>query len=190
MPKFRNDKEDLLNAAQLMLTNRFILTRSMHRFYAKETFRIYHKKWKNMVLLAGVLAMGVGIPLTMTLPGFWKIPGILFILAGAYFIFMSVFGYLYGSIVSYRNLEEELGVPPEMVVKFYPAFFSVQSKNGALNFYYKQITKRLEYDEMSILIIGKGNSIAHGQIIDKTAMEPKDLAKYYDVLEHAGVLPE
>ena len=43
---------------------------------------------------------------------------------------------------------------------------------------------------MSILIIGKGNTIAHGQIIDKAAMEPKDLAKYYDVLEHAGILPE
>ena len=43
---------------------------------------------------------------------------------------------------------------------------------------------------MSILIVGRGNAIAHGQIIDKAAMTPKDLENYYNVLEHAGILPE
>lgn len=189
MSKSRNDKEDLLNAAKLLLTNRFILTKRMHRFYARETFRLYHKKWKNGVLLAGILTAGAGI-LLLTMPSYFKIAGAVALLAGLYFIFMSQFGYLYGAMISYRNLTEILGTPPEMCVRFYPAFFSVKTGQADLNFAYKQITRRLEYDEMSILIIGKGNTIAHGQIIDKAAMEPKDLAKYYDVLEHAGILPE
>lgn len=190
MHNHRNDKEDLLNAAKVVLTNRFILTKSMHRFYARETFRIYHKKWSSLVLLAGVIALGAGILILFSLPSFFKIIGGVFLLAGLYFIFMSFFGYLYGANLSYKSLEEQLGTPPEVCVKFYPAFFSVITKEKTLNFYYKQITKRLEYEEMSVLIIGAGNIIAHGQIIDKSAMEPADLQKYYDLLEHAGVLPE
>ena len=190
MQKFKNDKEDILKAAKVEFTNRFILTERMNRFYARETFRLYHQKWRNGVLLAGVITLGAGILGLLALPGFVKIAGGIILLAGLYFIFMSQFGYLYGAHVSYKNLEAELGTPPEMCVVFYPAFFSVRSGDKTLNFYYKQITKRLEYEEMSILIIGMGNAIAHGQIIDKAAMEPKDLAKYYDLLEHAGILPE
>ncbi len=190
MANHRNDKEDLLIAAKLELTNRFILTEGMNRFYARETFRIYHKKWKSKVLLVGVLALGAGILGILSLPGWFKIAGIIILIAGLYFIFMSQFGYLFGAHMSYKNLQEELGTPPEMCVRFYPAFFSVQTKGKPLNFYYKQITKRLEYSEMSILIIGNGNTVMHGQIIDKSAMEPKDLQKYFDVLERAGVLPE
>ena len=189
MSKGRNDKEDLLNAAKVILTNRFILTPGMNRFYARETFRIYHKKWKNGVLLAGIITTGVGI-LLLTMPSYIKIAGAVVLIAGLYFIFMSQFGYLYGAAISYKNLSETLGTPPEMCVRFYPQFFSVKTGEKDLNFTYKQITKRLEYDEISILIVGKGNAIAHGQIIDKAAMEPKDLGKYYDVLEHAGILPE
>ena len=147
MNKHKNDKEDILNAAKVVLTNRFILTRGMHRFYAKETFRLYHKKWKNGVLLVGVITLGVGILAATSLPGWFKIIGAVLILAGCYFIFMSFFGYLYGANAAYRNLEESL-------------------------------------------IVGRGNAIAHGQIIDKAAMTPKDLENYYNVLEHAGILPE
>ena len=190
MNNHKNDKEDILNAAKVVLTNRYILTRGMHRFYARETFRLYHKKWKNGVLLVGVITLGVGILAATSLPGWFKIIGAVLILAGCYFIFMSFFGYLYGANAAYRNLEESLGTPPEVTVRFYPAFFSVQTSDKPLNFYYKQITRRLEYDEMSILIVGRGNAIAHGQIIDKAAMTPKDLENYYNVLEHAGILPE
>ncbi|MCR4813497.1 MAG: hypothetical protein K5879_01575 [Lachnospiraceae bacterium] len=190
MNKHTNDKEDLLKAARAVFTNRYILTERMHRFYAKETFRLYHKKWKNGVLLAGVITLGAGILLATALPGWFKIAGGLIIIAGCYFIFMSFFGYLYGARASYKNLEAQLGTPPEVTVRFYPAFFSVETGSKPLNFYYKQITRRLEYDEMSILIVGNGNSIAHGQIIDKAALSPKDLESYYNVLEHAGILPE
>jgi len=190
MNKHTNDKEDLLKAARAVFTNRYILTERMHRFYAKETFRLYHKKWKNGVLLAGVITLGAGILLATALPGWFKIAGGFIIIAGCYFIFMSFFGYLYGARASYKNLEAQLGTPPEVTVRFYPAFFSVETGSKPLNFYYKQITRRLEYDEMSILIVGNGNSIAHGQIIDKAALSPKDLESYYNVLEHAGILPE
>ena len=162
----------------------------MHRFYAKETFRLYHKKWKNAVLLIGVIVFGVGIMGILSLPGLWKIAGGAFIAAGLYFAFMSQFGYLFGAGLSYKNLQETLGTPPEICVDFYRGFFSVHTKDKPLNFYYKQITRRLEYEEMSILIVGTGNVIAHGQIIDKAAMEPKDLEKYYDLLEQSGILPE
>ncbi|MBR4579920.1 MAG: hypothetical protein IKO32_01655 [Lachnospiraceae bacterium] len=190
MHNHRNDKEDLLKNAKPVLTSQFILTKSMHRFYAKETFRIYHKKWSNIVMLAGILALGVGILILLSFPSFLKIIGGIFTVSGLYFIFMSRFGYLFGANLSYKNLEEQLGTPPEVRVRFYPAFFSVITGDKTLNFYYKQITKRLEYEELSVLIIGAGTTIAHGQIIDKSAMEPKDLEKYYDLLEHAGVLPE
>ena len=178
------------NSTKPEFSNRFILTERMHRFYAKETFRLYHKKWKNGVLLIGVIVFGAGLLLTLSLPGLWKIAGGVFLLAGLYFAFMSQFGYLYGAGISYKNLRDSLGTPPEICVDFYPGFFSVHTGEKPLNFYYKQITRRLEYEEMSILIIGSGNSIAHGQIIDKAAMEPKDLEKYYNLLEKAGVLPE
>ena len=172
------------------LTNRFILTERMHRFYAKETFRLYHKKWKNAILLLSVIITGGGILLVLSLPGLWKIAGGVFIVAGLYFAFMSFFGYLFGAKISYKNLQDTLGTPPEVCVDFYYGFFSVHTGDKPLNFYYKQITRRLEYEEMSILIIGTGNTIAHGQIIDKAAMEPRDLERYYDLLEKEGILPE
>lgn len=190
MAHHRNDKEDLLNAAKVELVNRFILTRSMNRFYAAETFRIFRKKWSNSVFVAGLITFAAGVLGTVFLPSFWKIPGILAILFGLYFLFMSKFGYLYGANLAYKNLEDSLGTPPEMCVTFYPSFFSVKTGDKPLNFYYKQITRRLEYMEMSILIVGTESHIAHGQIIDKAAMEPKDLERYYDVLERAGVIPE
>jgi len=183
-------KTNSQNKVKPEFTNRFILTQRMHRFYAKETFRLYHKKWKNAILLIGVIVLGAGILLLLSLPGLWKIAGGVFLLAGLYFILMSQFGYLYGAGISYKNLQETLGTPPEVIVDFYQGFFSVHTDEKPLNFYYRQITRRLEYDEISILIIGTEKSIAHGQIIDKTAMEPKDLEKYYDLLEKAGVLPE
>ncbi|MBR3039596.1 MAG: hypothetical protein IKI20_02930 [Lachnospiraceae bacterium] len=190
MSAHRNDKEDLLKAAKVELVNRFILTRKMHRFYAAETFRIFHKKWSNTVFAVGLIVSAGGIIGTVMLPGFWKIPGVVFLLFGLYFLFMSKFGYLFGESMAYKNLEATLGTPPEMCVTFYPAFFSIKTGEKPLNFYYKQITRRLEYMEMSILIVGTDSHIAHGQIIDKAAMEPKDLERYYDVLERAGILPE
>ena len=72
MPKHSNDKENLLNAAHVELVNRFILTRSMHKLYARETFRIFHRKWSNIVAAIGALVVIIGIFLTAVLPGFWK----------------------------------------------------------------------------------------------------------------------
>ena len=88
MSAHRNDKEDLLKAAKVELVNRFILTRKMHRFYAAETFRIFHKKWSNTVFAVGLIVSAGGIIGTVMLPGFWKIPGVVFILLGLYFLFM------------------------------------------------------------------------------------------------------
>ncbi len=190
MPKHSNDKENLLNAAHVELVNRFILTRSMHKLYARETFRIFHRKWSNIVAAIGALVVIIGIFLTAVLPGFWKIPGIVAIVFGVYFMYMSYFGYVFGMNISYKNLQDTLGTPPEMCVTFYPHFFSVKTGEKPLNFYYKQIVRRMEYREMAILIIGTEGHIVHGQIIDKAAMEPKDLEAYYNVMERNGILPE
>ena len=190
MPKHSNDKENLLNAAHVELVNRFILTRSMHKLYARETFRIFHRKWSNIVAAIGALVVIIGIFLTAVLPGFWIIPGIVAIVFGVYFMYMSYFGYVFGMNISYKNLQDTLGTPPEMCVTFYPHFFSVKTGEKPLNFYYKQIVRRMEYREMAILIIGTEGHIVHGQIIDKAAMEPKDLEAYYNVMERNGILPE
>lgn len=190
MQKNRNDKENLLNAAHVELVNRFILTQSMHKLYARETFRIFHRKWSNTVAAVGALVVIIGIFLTAVFPGFWKIPGIVAIVFGVYFMYMSYFGYVFGMRISYKNLQDTLGTPPEMCVTFYPSFFSVKTGEKPLNFYYKQITRRMEYREMAILIISVDGRMVHGQIIDKAAMEPKDLEAYYNVMERNGILPE
>ena len=90
-----NDKENLLNAAKVVLVNRFILTKSMHRFYARETFRLFRKKWRNRVFAAGLITLAAGIVLTALLPGYYKVPGIVVILLGLYFLFMSYLPFLY-----------------------------------------------------------------------------------------------
>ena len=47
--------------------------------------------------------------------------------------------------------------------------------------------RRIELQNMSILIVGADGIIVHGQIVDKKSFEPMELSTYYDILENAGV---
>ena len=42
-------------------------------------------------------------------------------------------------------------------------------------------------DDMGVLIAANEGMIEHGQIIDKSVFTPEQLAKYYDILEEAGL---
>ncbi len=170
---------------KILLRNSFILTKAMHRVYSKETFRLYHKKWRRNVLF---LALGLlGAAVLLILIPHWYIPGILLLVAGLYCLGMSRFGYLYGSWREYRNFQEYFGPLVEMEVEFTKRYFRVRTEKGTREFPYAQIIKRIELADLSILIVGVDGAIVHGQVIDKKAFEPIELSKYYDILEDAGI---
>lgn len=169
----------------LLLTNHFILTKEMHRRYSRETFRLYRGKWRKKVILLGVIVIGVALLLCIALK--WYIPAALLFLFGIYCLCMSRFGYLYGSTVEYRQLQEFFGPCVEMDVEFYPRYLRVRTEKGKSEFLYSQIRRRIEFDDMAILIVEAEGIITHGQVIDKKAFAPTELGQYYDILEDAGV---
>lgn len=173
-------------SSEVLLRNSFILTKKMHLEYSKHTYRIFYKKWRNKVLLLAVTVLATG--LLLILWPHWYLPGILALVAGIYFFFMGLFGYVYGSYKEYRNFQEFFGPLVEMEVEFHPKYFRVKTAKGDRDFLYMQIMRRIELQNMSILIVGVDGIIVHGQIIDKKSFEPIELSKYYDILESAGVL--
>lgn len=172
-------------SSEVLLRNSFILTKKMHLEYSRHTYRIFHKKWRNKVLLLATVVIAIG--LLLILWPHWYIPGILALVAGIYFFFMGLFGYVYGSYKEYRNFQEFFGPLVEMEVEFHPKHFSVKTAKGDRDFLYMQIMRRIELQNMSILIVGADGIIVHGQIVDKKSFEPMELSTYYDILENAGV---
>lgn len=178
-------KAEMVKDFTVLLENKFILTKKMNRFYAQKTFYLFHSKWRLTTFAISLLFLTVSI-ICFQIPNF-LIVAILSLIFALYCLFMTFFGYLYSSAVSYHNLVDFYGEPIEMHVVFYPRFFRICTDKGNLDFLYCNISKRIETAEMSILIVGTDNHIEHGQIIDKRTFEPADLAKYYDILENAGV---
>lgn len=169
----------------IMLRNSFILTKKMHRQYSKQTYHIFRKKWKNKVIMLALATLAVGLLLIFLLR--WYIAGAIILVAGIYFFLMGLFGYVYGSWREYRNFQDFFGPLVEMEVEFYKRYFRVKTVKGNREFLYSQVMKRIELENISILIVGAEGMIVHGQIIDKKAFEPAELEKYYDILENAGI---
>ena len=74
-----------------------------------------------------------------------------------------------------------------MKVEFYHEFFRVVTDKGTNDFPYASVRQRIELDDMGVLIAANEGMIEHGQIIDKSVFTPEQLAKYYDILEEAGL---
>lgn len=179
----KNGKKSLVG--DVLLENNFILTREMNKTYARHTYGIFHKKWRRNTFIIGLLLMVVSFvfvyPLQLYL--LW----LLFLVVGIYVFMMSWLGYLYGATVSYNNYREFYGEPVTMTVQFYEKFFRVVTPKGNRDFLYANVVKRLEMENMAILIVAQEGIPQHGQIIDKKAFEPLELSKYYDILEAAEV---
>lgn len=169
----------------ILLENQFILTKEMNKRYARHTYGIFHKKWRRNTFIAGCLLMILAFVLLYV----WKLYFLwgLLLLIGLYVFVMSWLGYLYGASNSYRGFKEFYGEPVTMKVQFYERFFRVVTPMGNRDFLYANIVKRIEMSDMAILVVAQEGIIQHGQIIDKKAFEPLELAKYYDILEAAEV---
>ncbi len=169
----------------VLLENEFILTKEMNKRYARQTYGIFHKKWRRNTFLAGLGLMLFSFLVVYLLK--WYLVWLLLLVAGIYVFMMSWMGYLYGASTSYRNYKEFYGEPITMKVKFYERFFRVETTKGYRDFLYADIVNRIELPDISILVVARAGIIEHGQIVDKKNMEPLKLSKYYDILEAAGV---
>jgi hypothetical protein len=169
----------------VLLENTFILTKEMNKRYARYTYGIFHGKWRRNTFIAGLLLM-LG-SFIFVYPLQWYILWLLCLVAGIYVFMMSWMGYLYGAWTSYNTFKEFYGEPVMMTVQFYEKFFRVVTPKGNRDFLYANITNRIEMGDMAILVVAQEGIIRHGQIIDKKMFEPLELAKYYDILENAGV---
>lgn len=169
----------------VLLENKFILTKEMNKKYARHTYGIFHKKWRRNTFIAGCLLMILAFVLLYV----WKLYLLwaLLLLVGLYVFIMSWLGYLYGASNSYRGFKEFYGEPVTMTVQFYEKFFRVVTPKGNRDFLYANVVRRIEMSDMAILIVAQEGIIQHGQIIDKKAFEPLELSKYYDILEAAEV---
>ncbi len=162
-----------------IVENKFILTKSMNRRYAKITYRKFHSKWQIATLIASIVLFAVGFVFVfLRLP----IPFAIFILLGLYVFFMSWFGYLYQAAVNYSQMKLYCGTPVEMHVIFYPKFFRVVGSKANYDFLYTQITDIIELDDMTILTVSGQGIITHGQIIDKKAFSPEELVKFQKLI--------
>ena len=162
-----------------VIENKFILTKAMNRKYARVTYQRYHSKWKMVTFIASIVLFAIGFAFVFLR---WPIPFAVCILLGLYVFFMSWFGYLYQSAVSYSQMELHYGSPVEMHVIFYPQFFRLEGPKSNYDFLYSQITDIIELEEMSILIVSAKGIITHGQVIDKKAFTKEELNKYYELL--------
>ncbi|MBQ7765347.1 MAG: hypothetical protein IJ397_00715 [Lachnospiraceae bacterium] len=169
----------------ILLENTFILTKEMNKRYARQTYGIFHKKWRRNTFIIGLLLMLVSFVFVYPLQ--WYILWLIFLVLGIYVFMMSWMGYLYGAAVSYGNFKEFYGEPVMMTVQFYEKFFRVVTPKGNRDFLYANIKHRIEMGDMAILIVAQEGIILHGQIIDKKMFEPLQLSKYYDILEAAEV---
>ena len=170
---------------EVLLENHFILTKEMNKRYARQTYGIFHKKWRRNTFIVGCLLMILAFVLLYV----WKLYLLwgLLLLLGLYVFVMSWIGYLYGASNSYRGYKEFYGEPVTMTVQFYEKFFRVVTPKGNRDFLYANIVKRIELSDMAILIVAQEGIIQHGQIVDKKAFEPLELSKYYDILEAANI---
>lgn len=165
---------------EVLFTNKFILTKATYNEYARMTFTFYHQKWRNIVLIASILVFIASFAILYGLH--LIIPFFIGILIGLYLLLMSWVGYKYGAYGSYRNMAAMLGEPIEMEVLFHPKYFTVHTTQGDRDFLYNQVSRRIETNNLGILIVENEGSISHGQIIDKRAFSPEELMKYYDLM--------
>ena len=170
---------------EVLLGNEYILTKKMNDEYARITFELYHNKWRTRILIYSIIAFAAAFTVVAVLR--WIIPFFILLLAGFYLFFMSWKGYKYGAYVSYKNMAVMCGEPIKMKVLFHPRYFTVSTTEGDRDFLYSQISRRIELEKMSILIVEKEGAISHGQIIDKSAFTAKQLGTYYEILEKAKV---
>lgn len=169
----------------ILLTNEFYLTKSLHHQYCKLTFRMFKKTWSAKVFTASVFVLAASI---FTLIKFHFLPvGIPLAVIGLYLAFMAFWGYLYKQGVSFKQLKTFYGDPIKMKVDFHPQYFTVVTKEGSLDFLYKQVTHYLQFTEFDILIVSAQGIIEHGQIIDKRSFEPEELNTYYNIIEKNGL---
>lgn len=177
------EKKSLIG--DVLLENTFILTKEMNKRYARHTYGIFHKKWRRNTFIAGLLLMLGSFVFVYPLQLY--ILWLLCLVAGIYVFMMSWMGYLYGAWTSYNTFKEFYGEPVLMTVQFYEKFFRVVTPKGNRDFLYANITNRIEMGDIAILVVAQEGIIQHGQIIDKKMFQPLELAKYYDILEDAGV---
>ena len=162
-----------------IVENKFILTKSMNRRYAKITYRKFHSKWQIATLIASIVLFAVGFVFVfLRLP----IPFAIFILLGLYVFFMSWFGYLYQAAVNYSQMRLYCGNPVEMHVIFFSKFFRVVGSKDNYDFLYSQINDIIDLDDMLILTVSGKGIITHGQVIDKKALTDDQLKKIYNLI--------
>lgn len=178
-------KEKKSRIGDVLLENTFILSKEMNKRYARHTYGIFHRKWRRNTFIIGLLLMLGSFVFVYPLQLY--ILWLLCLVAGIYVFMMSWMGYLYGAWTSYNTFKEFYGEPVMMTVQFYEKFFRVVTPKGNRDFLYANIKHRIEMGDMAILIVAQEGIILHGQIIDKKMFEPLELAKYYDILEDAGV---
>lgn len=176
----KHNHNDSVNPDMIpVLENKFILTKSMNRKYAKVTYHRFHSKWKTATFIISLVLFAVGFAFVfLRLPILFAI----FIFLGLYVFFMSWFGYIYQAAVSYSQLNLHYGNPVEMHVIFYPKFFRVCGPKSNYDFLYSQITDIIELEEMSILVVSAKGIIQHGQVVDKKAFSKEELDKYYKLI--------
>ena len=170
----------------VLLTCEFVLTYKMFKKYARASFYSMHNGFTTKVLILAVITAFAGIGI-LFIPFAIRFGGFVLLMFAAYFVFMAFFGYLPSAQSQYMNLREFYGGVVNMKVEFYHEFFRVVTEKGTNDFPYASVKQRIELDDMGVLIAANEGMIEHGQIIDKSVFTPEQLAKYYDILEEAGL---
>ena len=170
----------------VLLTCEFVLTYKMFKKYARASFYSMHNGFTTKALIIAVLTMFAGIGI-LFIPFAVRFAGFFVLMMAVYFLFMAFFGYLPSAQSQYMNLHEFYGGVVNMKVEFYHEFFRVVTDKGTNDFPYASVRQRIELDDMGVLIAANEGMIEHGQIIDKSVFTPEQLAKYYDILEEAGL---
>ena len=170
----------------VLLTCEFVLTYKMFKKYARASFYSMHNGFTTKVLILAVITAFAGIGV-LFIPFAIRFGGFILLMFAAYFVFMAFFGYLPSAQSQYGTLREFYGGVVNMKVEFYHEFFRVITDKGTNDFPYASVKQRIELDDMGVLIAANEGMIEHGQIIDKSVFTPEQLAKYYDILEDAGL---
>lgn len=161
--------------AKVFFENRFLLTKTIHHQYCKETFKKMRKTNQNIALILAILTLVVA-GLVFFLFNGRKIM-ILFGIIFLYFVMMYFMGYRFSEWLNYRNLKRDYGhkTGGEVVyqLKFEPAQVRVKVGETGLTFKYSTIEKVYETKDIFIFILSKEGMIEHGQIVFKNGFSDK-----------------
>lgn len=151
--------------AKILMENKFILTRKLHKQYCKDS---YYKRRKGTRIMSFVLALICALVTVLFLIFYRnKVAITVSLMMVLYFVLMAFYGYLFSEMINYRSLQKQHGKAVVMVVQFSPVQVFVRVNKTSFAFKYQTITGAYETEDLIVLILSRKGMIEHSQIIYK-----------------------